>query len=121
MVVFSIFLLFNSFLFISTYVTIKISEDVGTKIYIGNLSYDTTMETLKETFEKYGEVKDCFIPMDYDGNPRGFAFIGMDEENAVKAIEELNGSELDGRTINVNKSLPKGKKAQPKRKYDMED
>ncbi len=78
---------------------------------MGNLDFGTTSETLKETFAEYGEVKDCFIPADYDGNPRGFAFIQMDEENAIKAIEELNGIELDGRTIVVNKSLPKGQKA----------
>jgi len=78
---------------------------------VGNLDFGTTSETLKETFAEYGEVKDCFIPSDYDGNPRGFAFIQMEEESALKAIEELNGIELDGRTIVVNKSLPKGQKA----------
>lgn len=74
------------------------------------------METLQATFEEFGEVKDCFIPTDYDGNPRGFAFIQMEDDNAVAAIEALNGTELDGRTLNVNKSLPKGTKAGPKRK-----
>lgn len=88
-------------------------EDEGTKIYVGNLNFDTTMEDLKATFAEYGEVKDCFMPSDYDGNPRGFAFIQMEEENALKAIEELHGTQLDGRTLNVNKSLPKGTKASP--------
>lgn len=86
----------------------------GTKIYVGNLNFDTTGEDLKAAFSQYGEVKDCFIPTDYDGNPRGFGFIQMSEEDALKAIEELNGTELDGRTLNVNKSLPKGTKATPK-------
>lgn len=86
----------------------------GTKIYVGNLNFETTMEDLQATFEAYGDVKDCFIPTDYDGNPRGFAFIQMEEENALTAIEELNGTQLDGRTLNVNKSLPKGTKATPK-------
>mmetsp|Transcript_29345 Transcript_29345/g.55681 ORF Transcript_29345/g.55681 Transcript_29345/m.55681 type:complete len:398 (-) Transcript_29345:1844-3037(-) len=86
-------------------------KEEGAKIYVGNLDFGTTSETLKETFAEYGEVKDCFIPSDYDGNPRGFAFIQMEEESALKAIEELNGIELDGRTIVVNKSLPKGQKA----------
>ena len=92
-------------------------EDMGTKIYVGNLNFDTTLEDLQATFEQYGEVKDCFIPTDYDGNPRGFAFIQMDEESALAAIEGLNGTELDGRTLNVNKSLPKGTRsnAAPKR------
>ena len=89
----------------------------GTKIYIGNLNFATTQEDLQAAFAAYGEVKDCFLPMDYDGNPRGFAFISMAEEDAVKAIEELNGSDLDGRVLTVNKSLPKGQKAAPKRKF----
>lgn len=88
----------------------------GSKIYIGNLNFDTTQEDLTAVFAAYGEVKDCFLPTDYDGNPRGFAFVSMAEEDAVKAIEEVNGTELDGRTLAVNKSLPKGQKAAPKRK-----
>lgn len=78
------------------------------------------MEDLKATFEAYGEVKDCFIPTDYENNPRGFAFIQMEEENALKAIEELGGTELDGRTLNVNKSLPKGTTAAPKSKWPVD-
>lgn len=94
--------------------TAKKTRDQGTKIYVGNLNFDTSMETLKATFEEYGDVKDCFIPSDYEGNPRGFAFIQMDDDNALSAIEGLNGVELDGRTLNVNKSLPKGTKSSPK-------
>ncbi|KAL7453264.1 hypothetical protein ACHAWC_005628 [Mediolabrus comicus] len=86
----------------------------GTKIYIGNLNFATTQEDLEAAFGEYGEIKDCFLPTDYDGNPRGFAFISMAEADALKAIEEMNGAELDGRTLNVNKSLPKGQKAAPK-------
>jgi nucleolin len=89
-------------------------KNAGTKIYVGNLNFDTTMEDLQATFEEYGEVKDCFLPTDYDGNPRGFAFLQMDDDPAAKAIEALNGMELDGRTLNVNVSLPKGTRAQPK-------
>jgi len=94
-----------------------IKKKVGTKIYVGNLDFGTSADALKSAFEAYGEVKDCFVPTDYNGNPRGFAFVSMDEEDAVKAIEALNGAEIDGRTLNVNKSLPKGTKSQPKRKY----
>ena len=91
-------------------------EEEGTKIYVGNLNFDTTYDDLKATFEEFGEVKDCFLPTDYDGNPRGFGFILMDDDSAAAAIEGLNGSQLDGRTLNVNKSLPKGQKSTPKRK-----
>lgn len=89
-------------------------KDVGMKIYVGNLNFDTTADGLQAAFEEYGAVKDCFVPTDYEGNPRGFAFVQMEEENAVKAIEGMNGTELDGRTLNVNVSLPKGTKATPK-------
>jgi RNA recognition motif-containing protein len=92
--------------------------DDGAKIYVGNLNFATTQEDLTAAFAAYGTVKDCFLPTDYDGNKRGFAFVSMDEEGAAKAIEELNGANLDGRTLTVNKSLPKGQKASPKRKWD---
>ena len=69
------------------------------------------MEEVQSAFATYGEVKDCFVPLDYDGNPRGFAFVLMDEENALAAIEGLDGTELGGRSLNVKKSLPKGEKA----------
>lgn len=84
------------------------------KIYVGNLNFDTTVEHLQAAFEEFGEVSDCFIPSDYDGNSRGYGFIQMDEEHLSKAIEGMNGTELDGRTLNVNISLPKGTKSAPK-------
>lgn len=74
------------------------------------------MEEVQSAFATYGEVKDCFVPLDYDGNPRGFAFVLMDEENALAAIEGLDGTELGGRSLNVKKSLPKGEKAVAKGK-----
>jgi RNA recognition motif-containing protein len=86
-------------------------EEKGSKIYVGNLNFDTTAETLEAAFKEYGNVIECFLPVDYDGNPRGFAFVSMEEEDAVKAIEGLNQVELDGRTLTVNKSLPRGEKA----------
>ena len=96
-------------------------EEKGSKIYVGNLNFDTTAETLEAAFKEYGNVIECFLPVDYDGNPRGFAFVSMEEEDAVKAIEGLNQVELDGRTLTVNKSLPRGEKAPtqtPNRKFD---
>ncbi|KAL3790123.1 hypothetical protein ACHAW5_007730 [Stephanodiscus triporus] len=87
----------------------------GTKIYVGNLNFDTTMEDIQAAFSEYGEVKDCFVPSDYDGNPRGFAFVTLDDDNALKAIEGLDGTELGGRTLNVKKSLPKESK--PRDRY----
>lgn len=86
-------------------------KDEGAKIYVGNLNFDTTAEDLTAAFAEFGEVIDCFLPVDYDGNARGFGFIQMSDEDSLKAIEGLNGVELDGRRLNVNKSLPKGQKA----------
>jgi nucleolin len=83
-------------------------RDRGSKLYVGNLNFGTTAEELQSAFAEYGEVKDVYLPSDYDGNPRGFAFVQMEEENALKAIEGLNGVELGGRALNVKKSLPKG-------------
>lgn len=84
------------------------------KIYVGNLNFDTTVETLQAAFEEYGKVGDCFIPSDYEGRPRGFGFIQMGEDDLKKAIEGMHGKELDGRTLTVTVSLPKGTKSEPK-------
>ena len=76
------------------------------KIYIGNLSFDTTEESLRQTFESYGEITDLNVIMDRDtGRPRGFAFIEMSSQSeAQAAIEALDGKELDGRTLKVNEA-----------------
>ncbi|KAL7514783.1 hypothetical protein ACHAXN_012104 [Cyclotella atomus] len=88
--------------------------DQGTKIYVGNLNFETSAETVENAFKEYGNVIECFMPVDFDGNPRGFAFVSMEEEEALKAIEGMNQKELDGRTITVNKSLPRGQKSEKK-------
>jgi len=87
-------------------------NEEGTKIYVGNLNFETTAEALENAFKEYGNVIECFMPVDFDGNPRGFAFVSMEEETALKAIEGLNQKELDGRTLTVNKSLPRGQKSE---------
>ncbi len=78
-------------------------------IYIGNLSYDTTEESLRQAFEAYGEVTSVNVITDkYSGKPRGFAFVEMsNRDEAMAAIAELNGRELDGRTLNVNEARPR--------------
>lgn len=81
------------------------------KLYVGNLPFEVTKEDLIGVFEKYGSVWDCYLPMYQEtGEPRGFAFVTLDEENAEKAIEELNGMELHGRPLVVNKPLAPGEK-----------
>lgn len=82
-----------------------------TKIYIGNLNYDTTADTLKAAFEEYGTVETVDIPVFREsGKTRGFAFVTMTDSDAAEmAISALNGTELDGRTLRVNLSVPKQK------------
>lgn len=76
------------------------------KIYVGNLSYSTTEEQLRQAFEGFGEVVSVNIITDRDsGRPRGFAFLEMSgQDEAEAAISALNGKELDGRTLKVNEA-----------------
>jgi len=78
-------------------------------IYVGNLSYEVTEEDLREAFEAYGEVVSINIIMDrYTGKPKGFGFVEISGKNkAYSAIEGLDGKELKGRSIKVNKAQPR--------------
>ncbi len=78
------------------------------KLYVGGLSYNTTDATLKETFAQAGTVESATIIIDKMTNrSKGFGFVEMSsEEEAQKAIEILNGKELDGRNITVNEARP---------------
>ncbi|MEM9353627.1 MAG: RNA-binding protein [Planctomycetota bacterium] len=79
------------------------------KLYVGNLSYNTTQDTLYDEFGAHGKVDEVAIINDREtGRPRGFAFVTMNnDEEGRNAIETLNGRELDGRTITVNEARPK--------------
>ena len=79
------------------------------RIYVGNLSFQATEESLREAFAQHGEVEEVAIITDRDtGRSRGFAFVTMsDDEQAQAAIEALNGTDLEGRTISVNEARPK--------------
>ena len=78
------------------------------RIYVGNLSYSTTEESLRQAFEKHGAVDEVSIVTDRDtGRSRGFGFVEMgNDEEARQAIETLNETELDGRVLTVNESRP---------------
>ena len=78
------------------------------KLYVGGLSYDTTEDTLKDTFSKVGTVETATIIIDkISSRSKGFGFVEMStDEEAQKAIEKLNGKELDGRSITVNEARP---------------
>ncbi len=79
------------------------------KIYVGNLNFRTTEDSLREAFMAYGEVQEVAVVTDRDtGRPRGFAFVTMpDDAQARAAIEALNGNEFEGRNLNVNEARPK--------------
>jgi RNA recognition motif-containing protein len=78
------------------------------KLYVGGLSYNTTEATLRDTFAAVGTVETATIIMDkMTGRSKGFGFVEMaTEEEAKKAIEAINGKELDGRTLTVNEAKP---------------
>ena len=79
---------------------------MGRRLYVGNLSYDTTELDLRDTFGKLGTVTDAKVVMDREtGRPRGFAFVEMStDQEAQTAIAELNGRELGGRAIKINEA-----------------
>ena len=79
------------------------------KIYVGNLSFNTREADVRAEFVRYGEVGDVNLVQDREtGKPRGFAFVEMaNDEEAENAIKGLNGSILDGRTLNVNEAQAK--------------
>jgi len=82
---------------------------MSSKLYVGNLSFDTTTEDLEKMFAESGSVQSASIIEDRDtGRSRGFAFVEMSsEEEAQAAITALNGKEIDGRALLVNEAKPR--------------
>jgi len=81
---------------------------MATSIYVGNLSYDSTEQGIRKLFEQYGEVLSVKMIEDRDtGRPRGFGFVEMDASGASAAVQALNGTDLDGRTLKVNEAKPR--------------
>jgi cold-inducible RNA-binding protein len=76
------------------------------KMYVGNLSFQTSKQEVEDLFAQHGTVTDVHLPVDRDsGQPRGFAFVTMDSKDAmVTAIKALDGAELDGRNLKVNEA-----------------
>ena len=79
---------------------------MGTRLYVGNLSFNSTVEGLRAAFAESGEVVDAHIVKDRDsGRSRGFGFVTMgSEEQAQRAIQAMNGAMLDGRALRVNEA-----------------
>lgn len=82
---------------------------MSTKLFVGSLAWATTSDSLRAAFEKAGKVVEANVVMDkMTGRSRGFGFVEMaTEEEAKKAIEMLNESDLDGRKIFVSEAKPK--------------
>lgn len=78
-------------------------------IYVGNLSYGVTDDNLREVFEAYGEVSSAKVITDkYSGRSKGFGFVEMENEaEGNAAIEQLDGAEIDGRSVKVNEARPR--------------
>ena len=74
------------------------------KVFVGNLDFNTTRDEVQSLFSQVGEIRDVFLPTDREsGRPRGFAFVEFaNDEDAAKAIEKFNGYELGGRALRVN-------------------
>jgi RNA recognition motif-containing protein len=83
--------------------------DAGVKIYVGNLSFETTESEVNELFSAHGEVNEVALITDRDtGRPRGFGFVEMrNEQSARNAIAALDGTELGGRQLKVNEARAK--------------
>ena len=85
---------------------------MNNRLYVGNLNFNTSQEAVRAAFEGFGAVEDVFLVTDREtGRPRGFAFVTMStSEEAAKAIEGMNGKDLEGRALRVNEaeSKPRG-------------
>ena len=77
---------------------------MGSRIFVGNLDFNTSREELESLFGEAGQVRDVFLPTDREtGRPRGFAFVEFEADgDASSAIERFNGHELSGRALRVN-------------------
>jgi RNA recognition motif-containing protein len=87
------------------------------QIYVGNMSYQMTEDSLTELFEQYGEVEKTVIIKDRETNrPKGFGFITMNnDEEARSAIEALNEKDIEGRVLRVNEAKPREER--PRRSF----
>jgi len=75
------------------------------KLFVGSLSWDTNDESLRNAFSSHGEISEAVVVSDRDtGRSRGFGFVEMDDDAAIKAMEALNGFDMDGRPLRVNEA-----------------
>ncbi|KAJ8504039.1 hypothetical protein OPV22_004925 [Ensete ventricosum] len=94
----------------SQLVKLKMSEIEEYRCFIGSLSWSTTDEDLKDAFHKFGQITEAKVVVDkFSGRSRGFGFVTFDDKRAMEeAIEAMNGMDLDGRSILVERAQPQG-------------
>jgi RNA recognition motif-containing protein len=82
---------------------------MGNKLYVGNLSFNTTEIAIQDLFSQYGSVSEVMLMQDkFTGRSRGFAFVTMSsDEEAQAAVNQLHGKELDGRALTINEARPR--------------
>ncbi|HYG83632.1 MAG TPA: RNA-binding protein [Verrucomicrobiae bacterium] len=87
------------------------------KLFVNNLAWETTSESLAAHFAPMGDIEEAIVVQDRDsGRSRGYGFVTFkNDEDGKKAVDQLNGSELDGRNINVNEARPREER--PRRDY----
>ena len=79
------------------------------KIYVGNMPFSATEDQIRQLFSEHGAVESVALVTDRQtGRPRGFGFVEMDAAGADRAIQALNGTDLGGRSLNVNEARPRG-------------
>ena len=85
------------------------NHPMNSKLYVGNLSFNTSEDALRTAFGAFGTITDVYVANDREtGRPRGFAFVTFSSEQESKAAtEKMNGTDLDGRALTVNESRPK--------------
>lgn len=90
------------------------------KLYVGNLSYNTTDDSLRDLFAEHGEIESVNVVTDrYTGRSRGFAFVEMaTDEGAQAAIDAINGKMVDGRELNVAEAKPRPDRDRRRGGYD---
>lgn len=96
---------------------------MNTKLYVGNMSFQTSETDLRDAFGQFGTVTDVYIANDREtGRPRGFAFVTMSTEAESKlATESMNGADLGGRALTVNEAKPKEAMTGGNRRFSSPD
>jgi RNA recognition motif-containing protein len=86
--------------------------DTQLKLYVGNLSFDSTEADVRALFEQHGQVQSVNLIMDREtGRPRGFGFVEMADSDGKAAIDNLNGTDFGGRALNINEARPREDRA----------